>query len=239
MNSDIAVISDVHGNLQALEAVVADIREQGISQCICLGDTVGYGGNPSECIDLVRDFCSYTLLGNHDEYTLTGKGLEDVSDEVRQVIQWTREQLNEDRLSWLRSLPIHHDGGDFEAVHSALHHTDDWPYVLQSGDAAQHFKHQVKPVCFIGHSHQPKFWVEGEGRALHTTSLESLRPDRKQIINVGSVGQPRDRDERACYLIFRRSQQDVWWRRVSYDIASAQHAIISAGLPAKFAARLE
>ncbi|MDB6007298.1 MAG: metallo-dependent phosphatase-like [Prosthecobacter sp.] len=238
VNSDIALISDIHGNLQALEAVVADIRAQGITECICLGDIVGYGGNPSECINLVRDFCSHSLLGNHDEYTLSGKGMGEASGEVREVIQWTREQLNEEQLAWLRALSMRHDGGDFEAVHSSLHFPEEWPYVLLSGDAALHFTHQVHPVCFIGHTHQPKMWVEGDDWPLNTTSLESLRSDQKQVINVGSVGQPRDRDERACYLIFRRSQQDVWWRRVAYDIEGAQRAIISAGLPAKFAARL-
>jgi diadenosine tetraphosphatase ApaH/serine/threonine PP2A family protein phosphatase len=238
MNPDIAFISDIHGNLQALEAVLADIRAQGISECICLGDIVGYGGNPAECIDLVRGFCSQSLTGNHDEYTLSRKGIGEVSREVRQAIDWTREQLTEDQLAWLRACPMKLDGGDFEAVHASLHQSDEWPYVLQAGDAADHFEHQVRPVCFIGHSHQPKMWVEGEDRALITTSLENLRPDRKQVINVGSVGQPRDRDERACYLIYRRSHQDVWWRRVDYDISGAQRAILAAGLPPKFAARL-
>ncbi|WP_395745257.1 metallophosphoesterase family protein [Prosthecobacter sp.] len=238
MNSDIAVISDVHGNLQALEAVMEDIRAQGVSECICLGDTVGYGGNPAECIERVREFCSWTLLGNHDEYTLSGKGLGEVGPEVRHAIQWTRGQLNDAHLAWLSSLPMRYEGEDFEAVHASLHDSGTWPYLLQTGDAALHLKHQVKQVCFVGHTHQPKFWLEGEERALATTSLESLRPERKQVINVGSVGQPRDRDERACYLLYRRSQQEVWWRRVAYDIAGAQRAIVAAGLAAKFAARL-
>ncbi|WP_395736255.1 metallophosphoesterase family protein [Prosthecobacter sp.] len=238
MNQDIAFISDIHGNLQALEAVVADIRSQGISECICLGDIVGYGGNPAECIDLVGNFCSGSLLGNHDEYTLSGRGIGEVNLEVRQAILWTREQLTEAQRTWLRACPYHIDGGDFEAVHSSLHDTETWPYLLQAGDAAQHFQHQVRPVCFVGHTHQPRMWVEGEDRALATTSLENLRAGVKQVINVGSVGQPRDRDERACYLIFRRSQKDVWWRRVAYDIAGAQRAIHAAGLPGKFAARL-
>ncbi|MDI1315142.1 metallophosphoesterase family protein [Prosthecobacter sp.] len=239
MNNNLAIISDIHGNLQALEAVVADIRSQGISDCICLGDIVGYGGSPAECIDLVRDFCSLSLMGNHDHYVSSTTDIQDVSDEVRQVVDWTRHHLSAERLSWLGTLPMHFDGGDIEAVHASLHKPDDWPYMLQAGDATQHFKHQVKPVCFIGHTHQPEMWVEGEDQAVNTTSVESLRPDLKQVINVGSVGQPRDKDERACYLIYRRGHQDVWWRRVPYDIAGAQRAITAAGLPAKHAARLE
>jgi diadenosine tetraphosphatase ApaH/serine/threonine PP2A family protein phosphatase len=106
------------------------------------------------------------------------------------------------------------------------------------GAAARHFAHQQQRICFIGHSHRPAMLIEGEDRALDITSLESIRPDRKQIINVGSVGQPRDKDPQACYLIYRRERQDVWWRRVAYDVAASQSAIIAAGLPMKFAQRL-
>lgn len=105
--------------------------------------------------------------------------------------------------------------------------------------AAQNFLHQVHPVCFIGHTHRPAFWVEGESLAMDITSVEALRLGRKCLMNVGSVGQPRDRDEHACYAIFRRDAQDILWRRLSYDISCAQQAIMDAGLPAYFAQRLQ
>ena len=111
--------------------------------------------------------------------------------------------------------------------------------MLTASDTALHFPHQSRPVCLIGHTHQPAFWVEGEDRKRDITSIESIVPTRKQLINVGSIGQPRDKDPRACYLLYRPDQQDVYWRRVNYDIASAQRAIIAASLPPKFAERLE
>ncbi|MDP1586827.1 MAG: metallophosphoesterase family protein, partial [Prosthecobacter sp.] len=114
-----------------------------------------------------------------------------------------------------------------------------WPYVLIAEMAALHFAHQTRPVCFIGHTHRPAFWVEGDSLGVDITSIEALKPSRKCLVNVGAVGQPRDRDERACYVIYRRDSQDILWRRVSYDIAGAQQAIIQAGLPAYFAQRLE
>lgn len=135
-------------------------------------------------------------------------------------------------------MPLTWQGGECEAVHAAWPHPEDWNYILDVAAAARHFAHQHQPVCFIGHSHHPAMFVEGEDRALDLTSLESIRTGRKQVINVGSVGQPRDKDLRASYLIYRRDKQDVWWRKVDYDVQAAQSAIVTVGLPGRFAQRL-
>ena len=239
MSESIAILSDIHANLPALDAVLADIESQGIRELLCLGDVVGYGAQPAECIELLRATGFVSILrGNHDAYAASEVDPLNVSPETLEGIRWTRARLSPEHRAWLGALPLTWQGRDCEAVHAALPDPEAWDYVLEPSAAARHFTHQQRRICFIGHSHQPKMFVEGEDRALDITSLESIRPDRKQVINVGSVGQPRDKDERACYLIYRRDRLDVWWRRVAYDVSAAQTAIIAAGLPMKFAHRL-
>jgi diadenosine tetraphosphatase ApaH/serine/threonine PP2A family protein phosphatase len=239
MNPSIAFISDIHGNAHALSAVLDDIAGRGITETICLGDVVGYGGSPGDCIDLVRAKTCACILGNHDAMVAGDGGRESLSEETRASIEWTQDVLSADQKAWLQTLPDRFESVDFVAAHASLHNPNAWPYVLIADAARQSFAHQNQPACFIGHTHQPAFWVEGEERGVDITSLENLRPGRKCLINVGSVGQPRDHDERACYAVYRRETQDILWRRVDYNIAGAQTAILKAGLPAKFARRLE
>jgi diadenosine tetraphosphatase ApaH/serine/threonine PP2A family protein phosphatase len=234
-----AFISDIHGNLPALQAVLADIAGQAVSEIICLGDVVGYGGRPAECVDLLRERRIPCLKGNHDAAVSDPAELEAAGSEAMAFMwRWTQDALGQDHLRWLAELPMVLDRPHFQAVHAALHQPQDWNYVLTAADAALHFVHQVRPLCFVGHTHRPAFWVAGEESARDITSLETLDMNRRQLVNVGSVGQPRDRDERACYLLHRPAQSDVRWRRVPYDIAAAQHAIEDAGLPVRFAERL-
>ena len=238
MSDSVAIISDIHGNLQALEAVIADIQSRGIHDRVCLGDIVGYGAQPAECLELLQAENFEVIQGNHDAYVADDSPLPEIGDEIMESVRLARRALTTAQRSWLGALPLTLMKDDFEAVHASLHHPEQWGYVLEPGSASLHFAHQRRDVCFIGHSHQPKMFVEGEDRALDITSIEDLRIGKKQVINVGSVGQPRDRDERACYVVFRRQQADVLWRRIDYDIEGAQRAITAAGLPGKFAHRL-
>lgn len=239
MSGNVAIISDIHGNVHALRAVLVDIKEQGVTEHVCLGDVVGYGANPRECIELVREHGFECVKGNHDEMVASDGGLEVISEATREAILWARNYLNAEERGWLAGLPMTMRGGDYEAVHATLHHSSEWPYVLMADMAALSFQHQTKPLCFIGHTHRPALWLEGEPMGVDITSIANVRPDRRQLVNVGSVGQPRDRDERACYAVYRREQRDIWWRRVTYDVEGAQKAIIEAGLPSYFAQRLE
>jgi len=239
MSSAIAFLSDIHGNLPALQAVLTDIAEQGVSEIICLGDVVGYGGQPAECVDLLCERGIPTLKGNHDSMVADGKSMADRGGAMMAMMwDWTERALSFTQRQWLHELPMSLERADFQAVHATLRHPEDWGYVLTGADADLHFAYQSKPLCFIGHTHRPAFWVAGEGDERNITSLESFDLARKQLVNVGSVGQPRDGDENACYLLYRPEQQDVWWRRVPYDIKAAQEAIEDAGLPVKFADRL-
>jgi diadenosine tetraphosphatase ApaH/serine/threonine PP2A family protein phosphatase len=239
MPAPIAFISDIHGNLPALRAVLADIAEQEVSEIICLGDVVGYGGQPAECVDLLRERGIQTLKGNHDSMVADGVPIwEGVGVMMAMMWDWTQHALTVDHRQWLHELPMTLEQPGFQAVHAMLRQPEEWDYVFTAAQAAAHFAHQVKPLCFIGHTHRPALWVEGEDDERNIMSLESLDKTRKQVINVGSVGQPRDEDEKACYLLYRPGQQDVTWRRVPYDISAAQRAIEDAGLPVKFADRL-
>ncbi|MCE9520680.1 MAG: metallophosphatase family protein [Verrucomicrobia bacterium] len=239
MNHEVAIISDIHGNLQALQAVLKDIDERGIEERICLGDIVGYGGNPAECLELIRTSGFRVVQGNHEAMVTDGSDCSHLYDDVRATILWTRSKLSPEQLAWLAELPLTLEGEDYQAVHASLHQPAKWRYLLTPEEASLHFHNQFKPVCFSGHTHQPMMWLEGEDREVGITNLENIRAGRKQAVNVGSVGQPRDRDERACYLVYRRKERDFWWRRLSYDIDGAQRAILDAGLPAKYAVRLE
>jgi diadenosine tetraphosphatase ApaH/serine/threonine PP2A family protein phosphatase len=239
MNNSVAIFSDIHGNAHALRAVLKDMADHGINERVCLGDVVGYGGSPGDCIDLLMEHGIPCVQGNHDAMVSTGAGLDGVKDATRQSIEWTRGVLSPEQKAWLAALPLAIQAADYEAVHATLHGPAGWAYVLIAEAAALSFPHQTRPVCFIGHTHSPAFWVEGDEFGVDITSIEALKPNRKCLVNVGAVGQPRDRDERACYAIYRRDTQDILWRRVPYDIVGAQQAITQAGLPAYFAQRLE
>lgn len=239
MSQPIAFISDIHANLPALQAVLTDIAAQQVTEIYCLGDVVGYGGQPAQCVDLLREARIPCLKGNHDSMVAGDAGsLKGIGDATRLAIEWTQSVVSPEQRSWLGDLPLTMEQADFQAVHAMLETPEEWDYVLSAAEAGRHFRHQRKSLCFIGHTHCPAFWLEGETRERDITSIETVFSTRKQVINVGSVGQPRDRDERACYLIYRPERQDVWWRRVDYDIKAAQQAIMSAGLPSKFAMRL-
>ena len=209
MSESIAILSDIHANLPALEAVLADIESQGIRELLCLGDVVGYGAQPAECIELLRSKSFLSILrGNHDAYAASEDDPPNVSPETLEGIRWTRARLSPEHRAWLGALPLTWQGSDCEAVHAALPNPEAWDYVLEPSAAARHFAHQQRRICFIGHSHRPAMFVEGEDRALDITSLESIRPDRKQVINVGSVGDAPD--ERASLADEPKVAHAVW-----------------------------
>jgi len=235
----VVFISDIHANLQALDAVLSDIKAQGIEDIVCLGDIVGYGGNPAECLGLIRAAGIPCVRGNHDAYAgSTDSFPQSRGEEFEKACRWMREQIGAESCSWLGNLPFTVFEEDFEAVHTSLAAPERWPYILTASDAEQHFARQTKRVSFAGHTHMPMMWVEG-GEYPQVSALETLRENRKQLVNVGAVGQSRDGNPEACYVIYHRMQREVRWRRVKYDIMAAQKAIIRAGLPGRYAGRLE
>ena len=234
-----AIFGDIHANLQALEAVLSDARTQLCTHYVCMGDIVGYNANPRECLAIVRGLECPTVKGNHDEQAsmiTEGEGFNALAEEA---IQWTREQLTEDEKAWLRELRLQRQVRDFTIVHATLDTPHKWDYVFNQLDAATSFSYQHTALCFIGHTHSPKAYIrDGSVRSMPLDIL-SLQRGKKYLINVGSVGQPRDGDWRAAYCIFDTISNEVELRRVEYDIGGTQAAIRNAGLPPKLADRLE
>ena len=233
-----AIFSDIHSNLEALEAMLADANENRCTNFVCLGDVVGYNANPHECVERVREMDCPIVKGNHDEQASLDKSSRDFNELAEHAISWTRDHLTEEDKEWLRELCLQQPVGDFTIVHATLDTPGQWSYVFNTLDAAASFTYQHTAVCFFGHTHVPMAFVRDEG--IRRVKMEHLRidPAKKYFINVGSVGQPRDGDWRAAYCIYDVDANDVEQRRVPYDVETAQEKMIKAGLPPLLAKRL-
>jgi predicted phosphodiesterase len=233
-----AIFGDIHANLHALHAVLADAREQLCTHYVCMGDVVGYNAFPRECIEIIRSLECPVVKGNHDEQASMMGDQEGFNPLAEEAMNWTREQLTPADKEWLRSLRLQRQVRDFTIVHATLDTPHKWGYVFNQLDAAASFSYQHTTVCFIGHTHSPKAYVrDGSVRTIPLDTLV-LQQGKRYLINVGSVGQPRDSDWRSAYCIYDTNTNEVKLRRVEYDLAGAQQAILDAGLPRKLAERL-
>ena len=249
----IALISDIHSNIHALEAASADIEAQGVKRILCLGDIVGYGGAPLETIAKIRDTCEMSMLGNHDDALLNSNIALYFNEWARQAIDWTREQIEaSDRLEelydFMYSLKrdmsefIDEEGTAFNIVHASPRQpqTEYLLPTLEAGCEAldANFAAMNNDVCFYGHTHHPGYFTPGEPFvAVKEDGSIELEEGKQYLINVGSVGQPRDRNPELCYAIL--SGKRLSWRRVSYEIKAAQKLILDAKLPEKLSLRLQ
>jgi predicted phosphodiesterase len=233
-----AIFSDVHANLEALEAVLADANENKCTHFVCLGDVVGYNASPHECVERLWQLDCPIVKGNHDEQASIGESSRDFNEIAEAAIQWTRDTLTEADKSWLRELKMLQQVGDFTIVHATLDVPEQWGYVFNNLDAAASFSYQHTTVCFFGHTHVPMAFVRHDG--VQRLRIDKLRIDggKKYFINGGSVGQPRDGEWRAAYCIYHVECGVVEQRRVRYDLETAQRKIIDAGLPRLLAERL-
>ncbi len=233
-----AILSDIHSNLEAFEAVLADARARECTQFVCLGDVVGYNANPHECVERVREMDCPIVKGNHDEQASLTESSRDFNELAEHAIEWTRDNLTEEDKEWLRGMRLQRQVRDFTIVHATLDTPAQWGYVFNNLDAAASFTYQHTAVCFFGHTHVPMAFIRDEG--IKRVRIEQLRIDmtKKYFINTGSVGQPRDADWRAAYCIYYVDKNVVEQRRVKYDLATAQKKIINAGLPRLLAERL-
>ncbi len=233
-----AILSDIHSNLEAFEAVLADAQARECTQFVCLGDVVGYNANPHECVERVREMDCPIVKGNHDEQASLIESSRDFNELAEHAIEWTRDNLTEEDKEWLRGMRFQRQVRDFTIVHATLDTPAQWGYVFNNLDAAASFTYQHTAVCFFGHTHVPMAFIRDEG--IKRVRIEQLRIDmtKKYFINTGSVGQPRDGDWRAAYCIYHIDKNVVEQRRVKYDLATAQKKIIKAGLPRLLAERL-
>ncbi|MFZ4683341.1 MAG: metallophosphoesterase family protein [Terrimicrobiaceae bacterium] len=233
-----AIFGDIHANLHALDAVMADAKEQACTHYVCMGDVVGYNAFPKQCIDVVRQLECPVVKGNHDEQASMLGDQEGFNPLAEEAMTWTREQLTSEDKEWLRSLRLQRQVRDFTIVHATLDTPHKWGYVFNQLDAAASFSYQHTSVCFIGHTHSPKAYVrDGSVRTIPLDVLV-LQSGKRYLINVGSVGQPRDGDWRSAYCIYDTTTGELQLRRIEYDLPAAQAAIIEAGLPRKLAERL-
>ena len=243
MDRKYAILGDIHANLPALKAVLEDARSQSVTDFICVGDVVGYNASPGECVDIVRSLDCATVQGNHDHYCSSDESLSDFHPLAASVVEWTRRQLTEDQIAWLRDLPYQRNipGAMFSIVHGTFDMPEQWGYVFDVIDAESHFVYQKTPVCFHGHTHVTVVF-EKRGMAMAERMVPGnfqISFGRKYFINVGSVGQPRDGVSKASYCLYDASTRSVEFRRVAYDIAEAQDLIRRARLPERLAQRLE
>jgi diadenosine tetraphosphatase ApaH/serine/threonine PP2A family protein phosphatase len=233
-----AIFSDVHANLEAFKAVLADAAENKCTDFVCLGDVVGYNANPHECVERVREMDCPIVKGNHDEQASLLESSRDFNEMAEAAIQWTRDHLTEEDKDWLRGLKLQRQVRDFTIVHATLDTPGQWGYVFNNLDAAASFTYQHTTVCFFGHTHVPMGFIRDEGVQRQRIDKLRIDPAKKYFINVGSVGQPRDGDWRAAYCIYHIESNVVEQRRVKYDLGTEQKKIIDAGLPRLLAERL-
>lgn len=234
-----AIFGDIHANLEALEAILEDAAGQGVTDYVCLGDVVGYNADPVACLNMIRDMDCPTVKGNHDQDASEDHSLDSMNPVAALALQWTREQLDDDQRLWLKKLRMVRQVSDYTIVHSTLDQPVHWNYVTNRFDAMSNFSYQFTQICFHGHTHVPRVYVKSDKvREVPAESI-AIEANSKYFINVGSVGQPRDGDPRACYAIIDSNHKLVVFRRVEYDIRKTQQKIREAGLPEMLAERLQ
>jgi predicted phosphodiesterase len=249
----LAILSDIHANLPALEAVLGDIDGAGVAELWCLGDVVGYGAQPDECTELVADRCALSLVGNHDLAVLGELDISSFSPAAAAAVRWTRETAREGTLDFLRKLEPADENRDV-ALYHASPRDPVWEYVLWPDQAAECIAVQAARVSLIGHSHVALFFVMGEDR--RPASARTAEPEEaargaqagsgtrldlsegRWLVNPGSVGQPRDGDPRAAWLELDTDSWEATYHRVEYEIDRAAEAIEATDLPEHLARRL-
>lgn len=236
----LAVISDIHANLEALEAVMRDIELHTADKIVCLGDTIGYGADPLPCLELVEKRCETRLMGNH-EYAVLGKlPSQQINKTAKIALAWTQHQFQDNAMSRIASLPMTAEQDDLFFVHASPWEPSRWRYVLSAGEAEAAFKCFDQRICFNGHSHLPMTFALCEEQ-IRVKAGHDFQPNEetRYIVNVGSVGQPRDNDPRACYVIYDSDEDEITYHRIDYDIAKTQHKMRQAELPAMLIQRLQ
>lgn len=226
----IAILGDIHANQEALEAVLVDAEREGCGGYACIGDIVGYGPSPRECVESIRSLDCPTVKGDFDESASDDSSLDGLNPVAKHAISWTRDQLSDADKKWLRELDLVLECRGFTIVHSSLDSPSHWYYVVSKFDAMSSFSYQAAHLCFFGHTHIPKFYLKNDSVFIEPGDRIDLKEHTQYFINVGSVGQPRDGDPRACYAIYDADNAVVRIKRVDYDIGLTQRKIMNSGL---------
>ncbi len=235
------VASDVHGNIRALGAVLAIYRREYPCEFLFLGDAVGYGAHPDACLDVILNLPRARLvLGNHDAALIEEGKRPDMNEVAAEAIEWTRRHVDERYREAIRSrFRLSVEEESYVAAHGSPHRPEEWVYLLSPLEAGQAFLSEGFRVCFVGHTHSPAAFDSGGGRLPFAEDAPiALEEGSRYIFNPGSVGQPRDGDPRAAFLLYDTKAGTVTLRRCAYDIEAEAKDIIAAGLPAVLAERL-
>ena len=236
-----AILGDIHSNFNALEVVLEEIKKAGADGILSVGDIVGYGAEPSLCIQTIRGVNGTVVAGNHDYGAVNKTDIEYFNPEAREAVLWTSRQLSQEENLYLSGLPLVIEKDNMTLVHGSLHLPELFAYIHTFYDAELCFRGLKNEVCFVGHTHVPVAIVrDGTIKAIGDpeVNLSALGGFPRAIVNVGSVGQPRDRNPKACYVLYDTEKKLVRFKRVEYDIAAASAKIIKAGLPTFNAERI-
>lgn len=238
----LAIISDVHANLPALEAVLAEIKAESAHRILCLGDIVGYGASPNECCDRLREAKVVSVKGNHDRAAVEPGREEWFTPQARACLLWTREVLSERNKRWLAPFPDVRQVERVTLCHGSLVEPDD--YVFSWHEAMPSFVRLGTRIAFLGHTHYAAWYYyeadppRGDGEMVPQPRTIKVNLNGQYLVNPGAVGQPRDGNPAAAYLLYDDQVEEIRFRRVEYDIDQAATAIVEAGLPTSMAARL-
>ncbi len=234
------IFADIHGNLEAFEAVLEALASEQIEQYLCVGDIVGYGANPKECIHRLKQLNSITICGNHDWASV---GLFDISyfnSHAKEAVLWTEQQLSAEDREFLRTLKLIYRNKVLTLVHGTLNNPEEFHYIYDAYTARETLELTPTNICFVGHSHVPLviFKEQNDKTSYLSQSKIKISPNVVYVVNVGSVGQPRDGDTRACFCIYDSEGKIIEIKRVNYNVKEAQNKIIRASLPEILAWRL-
>lgn len=234
------VFGDIHGNLHALQAVLKAYEAEGIDEYLCTGDLVGYGAFPRECIKICRDLCTHIVAGNHDFAVCEKLTLEFFNSYAKSAVLWTRNALTDEDLAYLRGLPLTSVvDSDTTLAHATVYDAHAFDYIQTQYDAHLSLQEMQTTCGFVGHSHIPiTFYLRDAVVSWTMEDAFDVTTCEKVLVNVGSVGQPRDENPSAAYAIFDTEERRIWVKRVDYDIEAAIQAIEDNGLPRILGERL-
>ena len=227
-----ALVSDVHANLQAWKVVLEDIRSNTVDRIICLGDIIGYGPNPAEILKELRNSVDAFVLGNHDAAVCNKLDASLFNDDARTLIEWTRKQLTEDDIKFMGTFPLTLIGDGFLCAHGSFTEPGNFDYIGEAEEALPSWKSTEANLLIVGHTHEPALFVLGSSGVPRTVEPQDFAVDagKRYLVNIGSVGQPRGSDNRACYCIYDTETKSIYWRRVAFDVEAYRKALKATGL---------
>ena len=237
----IGIFSDVHANIEAMSAVADAFKSERIDKYVCIGDVVGYGASPNECCDLIRKLAAFTILGNHDAAVAGRMDYSYYYDAARQALDLHARQLSTENMAWLKNLPYEVREGEITFCHGSPINLEEFEYIFSVEQATRCLDiwDDLGSVTFIGHSHLCKSFALTREEVFEVVATKFvIRPEHRYIISVGSVGQPRDYDNRASWVLYDTDSREFQFRRVEYDIEAAAQKIFDAHLERNFGHRL-